>query len=645
MKNKKDLSTKITSVLITLFLLCGSLILISVPVAAATNVTVSVDLDDVVLNNDLSLGFTLHSSTDEIEKFMTRETQQNLVKNADFKIVRLFDRHLGPNGYDIGGPCIYWNENTQTGTFDWTETDKIIREVYSVGCEPLICLSAWKDTRITVPNGMAIDPSTSLPYPESYAAFAAAWVQHFKSIGLPVRYYEIFNEIQHYIGWNPTVADQQRIANFVELFNAAYTKMHQTDSRVMVSTDCSLEKHFFSFFINNGVGIDYLDFHKYDAWKYPQFTDAEMFTRAETVYFNTDYVCYSVSDAQQMWYNKHGKMLQVILSETNFNAVAIGNNGDIGSDPRIQQMAGAVRTALLARMCVLEGIDFMAYHCFTSSYSYESQYPTGGGGFGMINRDDNEPWYPYYVLKMIGENLDSDDNILQSSVTDSVNFRTLAWENNGKLNVLIINKSHQDFNVYFQGIEGTATYQKVDENIYWTNPRVQTGQLGSYLTLDGYAVALIQCEYPQQTTHSILGSASSGGSISPSGSVSVIEGEDQLFSIIPASGYKISSVLVDGVSLGAVSTYKFTNVMTDHTIEARFSLISTSHTIIASAGDGGSVYPSGTITVNDGDSQNIAITPESGFFVSNVLVDGVSVGAVSSYRFTNVVSDHTISAS
>ena len=151
-----------------------------------------------------------------------------------------------------------------------------------------------------------------------------------------------------YIGWNPTTANQARIANFVQLFNAAYTKMHQTNSQVMISTDCSLEKHFFSYFINYGVGIDYLDFHKYDAWTYPQFTDAEMFTRAETIYFKTDYNFTALMMLKQMWYSKHAKTLQVILSETNFNAVAIGNNGDIGSDPRIQQMAGAVRTAVLA---------------------------------------------------------------------------------------------------------------------------------------------------------------------------------------------------------------------------------------------------------------------------------------------------------
>jgi len=42
------------------------------------------------------------------------------------------------------------------------------------------------------------------------------------------------------------------------------------------------------------------------------------------------------------------------------------------------------------------------------------------------------------------------------------------------------------------------------------------------------------------------------------------------FKIIPDSGYKITNVKVDGVSVGAVSTYTFSNVTSDHKIEATF---------------------------------------------------------------------------
>jgi len=68
-------------------------------------------------------------------------------------------------------------------------------------------------------------------------------------------------------------------------------------------------------------------------------------------------------------------------------------------------------------------------------------------------------------------------------------------------------------------------------------------------------------------------------------------------------------------------------------------------TITASAGANGTITPSGTITVNYGDSQTFTITPNTGYHVADVLVDGSSVGAVTSYTFSNVTADHTISAS
>lgn len=69
----------------------------------------------------------------------------------------------------------------------------------------------------------------------------------------------------------------------------------------------------------------------------------------------------------------------------------------------------------------------------------------------------------------------------------------------------------------------------------------------------------------------ITASAGAGGSISPSGSVSVREGRDKTFTITPDSGYRISDVLVDGQSVGAVNTYTFDNVQKRHTIEAVFA--------------------------------------------------------------------------
>jgi len=69
-----------------------------------------------------------------------------------------------------------------------------------------------------------------------------------------------------------------------------------------------------------------------------------------------------------------------------------------------------------------------------------------------------------------------------------------------------------------------------------------------------------------------------------------------------------------------------------------------SYVITATAGANGSVTPPGVQTVATGGSQTYTITPNPGYHVLDVLVDGGSVGTVTSYAFTNVTVNHTISA-
>jgi hypothetical protein len=306
------------------------------------------------------------------------------------------------------------------------------------------------------------------------------------------------------------------------------------------------------------------------------------------------------------------------------------------------------------------------------------------------------------------------------------------------------------------------------------------------------------------TTYAITASAGSGGSISPSGTVTVNQAANQSFTITPSSGFNISSVTVDGVNVGIVTSYTFSNVQANHTINAAFQQQSSSEgpfggtpadipgtvqaenydtggqgvaynvssingtdngyrsdgvdleatsdtgggvdlgwttggqwfkytvnvatagtytvsfrvaapnavtdafhlanssgtnlsgnvnlpatggyqtwatvtanvtlpagqqvltldedninwninyasfaqqiqtfTITASAGSGGSISPSGNVVANQGASQSFTITPNSGFNVSSVTVDGVNMGTVTAYTFSNVQANHTISA-
>ncbi len=66
--------------------------------------------------------------------------------------------------------------------------------------------------------------------------------------------------------------------------------------------------------------------------------------------------------------------------------------------------------------------------------------------------------------------------------------------------------------------------------------------------------------------------------------------------------------------------------------------------IMAAAGEGGSITPCGTVKVERGMSQTFAIQPKEGYVISDVLVNGQSVGAVAEYTFCDVNADANITA-
>ena len=215
-------------------------------------------------------------------------------------------------------------------------------------------------------------------------------------------------------------------------------------------------------------------------------------------------------------------------------------------------------------------------------------------------------------------------------------------------------------------------------------------------------------------TFAIDASGGPNGTISPSGTVSVDYGTDQRFIFTSDANNHVADVLIDGVSVGAPSSYTFSNVTAPHTIAVSFAIDTftlsyaagaggsiagsasqtvdyggsgtqvtavpdahyhftgwsdgvttaertdtnvtadlsvtatfTRDTIVidASAGPHGSISPSGAVSVDDGADRSFTITADALYHVADVLVDGVSVGAVTSYTFTGVTGAHTIVAS
>ena len=77
----------------------------------------------------------------------------------------------------------------------------------------------------------------------------------------------------------------------------------------------------------------------------------------------------------------------------------------------------------------------------------------------------------------------------------------------------------------------------------------------------------------KEATHTITASAGENGSISPSGSITLEEGQSKVFTFTPNEGYEIDEVIVNGVSVGAIDSYTVENIKEDITINVIFKLM------------------------------------------------------------------------
>jgi hypothetical protein len=143
-------------------------------------------------------------------------------------------------------------------------------------------------------------------------------------------------------------------------------------------------------------------------------------------------------------------------------------------------------------------------------------------------------------------------------------------------------------------------------------------------------------------SYKITSSADANGNISPVGDVNVNHGGSQKYTITANAGYHVADVVADGVSVGAVGSYEFTDVTADHVISATFAI--NSYKITSTAGANGSITPLGDVILDYGGSQEYLIAVDANYHIGDVKVDGVSVGAVTSYKFTSVSANHTIAA-
>ncbi|MGD0204416.1 MAG: PKD domain-containing protein [Candidatus Bathyarchaeia archaeon] len=212
----------------------------------------------------------------------------------------------------------------------------------------------------------------------------------------------------------------------------------------------------------------------------------------------------------------------------------------------------------------------------------------------------------------------------------------------------------QTFTASASGGTGTLTYQwylngspvGVDSNTY-----IFSGSAGSYsvtctVTDSAFVPASAASNAVSVTVNQLTITVTQGanGVIAP-GTITVNYGGSQTFTITPNTGYYIASLSVDGSPVTAASSYTFSNIQASHTITATFAI--NTYTITVTQGANGVIAP-GTITVDYGATPSFSITPNTGYHIASITVDGASVAVTSpsgqTYQFSAVSADGSLTA-
>ena len=160
-------------------------------------------------------------------------------------------------------------------------------------------------------------------------------------------------------------------------------------------------------------------------------------------------------------------------------------------------------------------------------------------------------------------------NLGASAVTTADSI-TMAVDDSCNLNAVYIDASEDDD--YSITLNSSFSYD--ENNVVVTGKgngeMMEVSQTKGNININNCQITSISIDGKEIGKYKVKALVGEGGKITPEGETVVAEGESVSYNIEPSSGYAISDVLVDGRSVGAVSTYAFNNVTADHEIKALF---------------------------------------------------------------------------
>lgn len=150
------------------------------------------------------------------------------------------------------------------------------------------------------------------------------------------------------------------------------------------------------------------------------------------------------------------------------------------------------------------------------------------------------------------------------------------------------------------------------------------------------------------TKYTVTATTDDNGTVSPE-AASVANLNTATFTITPNTGFAIADVMLGDTSVLAEvvdNTYTTSEITSDQTLAVTFKAV---HTITVTADGNGTVVPSDAVAVEAGEDQDLTITPDDGYVIFDVEVDGTSSmgslvldGVNGTYSFTGVDKDYTV---
>ena len=162
------------------------------------------------------------------------------------------------------------------------------------------------------------------------------------------------------------------------------------------------------------------------------------------------------------------------------------------------------------------------------------------------------------------------DTDLGISVDTTVQEVTLSVDDEYSVSSLSMDAGTGDTYSVTLSSSFASGYDKVEVSGTGQGETLSISQSGTNLNFSNCDISLLMVDGQQVGVYEITASATEGGSISPSGTTSLRQGESLACTITPDTGYAIQDVFVDNKSVGAVSSYTFENVRGGHTILATF---------------------------------------------------------------------------